>query len=124
VAAVVYMQVGSVARMGLEIPTGPGVQAWRMYHHRGHEQCKLQVFRHERAGRVVEIDWAERLGWPLGERRRRIESMDDAAAVASRVCKTLREDVWISVVLQCAEDRRWTEPTSTRDEIVCFGARR
>lgn len=124
VSAVLYMQVGSTVRMGLGIPTGPMFQSWRMYHSRGHDQCKLTTYRHEKSGRVVPFDWAEKLRWPLGDKRRRIEGVEDAEDVAHRLCKTVRRGMGVSLVLQCAEDRRWVPPNDTRGNVVCVGGRR
>ncbi len=124
VGAVLYMQVGSVASMGVGIRTGPMFKSWRMYHSRGHDQCKLTTYRHEKSGRVVAFDWAEKLRLPLGSKRRRIEGLEDANDVAYRVCKKVRLGIPVSMVLQCAEERRWAKPTDTLDDVVCVGGRR
>ena len=123
VAAVVYMQIGSFARMGLDIRTGPGFMSWRMYHSRGHDQCKLWAYEH-RAGRgVFPIDWTERLEWEPGNRQRRVSSPKDAKQIAERLCRKTRLGRGISVVTQCSRHKRWQPPSDTKDDIICRGSR-
>ena len=120
-SAIVYMQVGPAAVSGLGIRTGPPFMSWRMYHSRGHDECKVWAYTLEDGG-PERLDWLAALGVSGGSgqaRVRHVRGQDDMRALGRRLCKATPVGTRVSIVMQCAERRYWQAPTDTLDVDLC-----
>lgn len=125
--AFTFMQAGPLLRTGFGRDLPPWLHAWRMYHSRGHEQCRMSTYDLPPDGAPVEVDWIEELGegpWYVAPRRHlEITSHDDARKVAKRLCKGRREGHGVSVVTSCLDrpSRRWVATETVADDLCGRG---
>ena len=121
IAALVFMHAGPLLQTGLGQPLPRGLHAWRMYHNRGQEQCKLTTFVVE-GGVERPVDWLEVLGkgpWYAAPRNYlEVESHDDAASLAKKMCPKLPRSAEVAAISRCVDrsSRAWV---ARRHDAVC-----
>jgi len=116
VTAALYMQAGPALKTGLGQRAPWFTTPWRMYHSRGLDQCKMEVFHTPPGGERREVDWVALLGRPWHEAPHIGEHADIRRYVPT-LCRALEGQV--NVVTTCAASRGYKRPSLTAGLDVC-----